>query len=237
MRIQKVIAAIGICSRRNAEAMIVEGRVKVNGKTAKLGDKVTGKEALMLDNKIIKYQMPSSEQSRLILMNKPTGWMCSHKQQTDHPLVYDLLPKLKSGRWLSIGRLDLNSHGLLLFTNNGDLLQRILHPKQALKRVYKVRIRGELDPKMQAKLKQGILIDGVSCKFSEIEKLKVGASNSTWKISLHEGRNREIRQMLAAIDCQVNSLKRVAYGPFLLPHDLPPGKWFEIPFDVVKAKL
>lgn len=237
MRIQKVIAAMGLYSRRDAENLIAAGKIQVNNKTAKLGDKISGSEVLVINGKRINYHMPSENSARIILLNKPTGWICSHRQITDHPTVYQFLPNLKKGKWMSVGRLDLNSHGLLLLTNNGDLLQKLMHPKQAMKRVYIVRVRGDISKSTIDRLVTGIKIDGVKCKFSSLEKIKSGNSNSTWRVVLHEGKNREIRKMFAEVDCQVNNLKRIAFGPFTLPHDLPSGRWFEVPFDVVMAKL
>ena len=237
MRLQKLIASLGITSRRKAEDMISAKRVKVNGKIAKLGDKIAQNDRLEIDNKLTKFQLEIKSHARVLLLNKPLGYMCSHRAVTNHPLVYDLLPKLAKGKWMTVGRLDLNSQGLLLVTNNGELLQRLSHPTTALKRVYKVRVRGDITKLAIKKLTDGIVIDGINCKFSAIERLKLGKSNSSWQIILHEGKNREIRNMFAAVGAEVNSLKRVKYGPFNLPPDLTPGKWYEIPIDVLEAKL
>lgn len=237
MRLQKIIANLGLTSRRKAEELIIAKKIKVNGSIAKIGDKIKQGDILEVNNKIIKYQMPSMIHARLILLYKPVGYICSHAAVTEHPLVYDLLPKLAKGKWMSVGRLDLNSQGLILVTNNGEILQRLAHPKQALKRVYKVRVRGDITKNSIEKLLSGIEYNGVVCKFSNIEKIKLGKSNSSWLVTLHEGKNREIRNMFAAVGAQVNYLKRIAYGPFKLPAELKPGKWYEIPIDVMEAKL
>lgn len=237
MRIQKIIAQTGIASRRAAEDLIKAGRVHVNGIVASLGDKLTPGDKLEIDGKTIKYNAPTNTHARLLLLNKPTGIICSHNQITEHPLVYELLPKLLKGKWMTVGRLDLNSKGLLLVTNNGDLLHRLLHPKQALKRVYKVRVRGDISESIQAQLLSGIVINGHQCKFHSMTPLQKGNTNSSWQVTLYEGKNREIRDLFAAVNCQVNSLKRIAYGPFKLPADLPSGHWYEIPLDVLEAKL
>lgn len=237
MRIQKLIASLGLCSRRKAEELIQQGRVKVNNKVAVIGDKIAENDALMVDGKKVKFTFQAESSARLLLINKPLGVMCSHKAQTSHQLIYDLLPKIPKGKWMTIGRLDLNSQGLLLVTNNGDILQKLLHPKQALERVYKVRIRGLISEKEIKSLLTGITIEGHACKFHKLEPISQGKSNSTWHVTLYEGRNREIRSMFAQVGAQVNSLKRIKYGPFKLPADLPPGKWYDIPIDVLDAKL
>lgn len=237
MRIQKLIANNGYASRRQVEDMIKAGRVLVDGKVAKLGLKVNGKEIIHIDNKLIKYTTYDLANSRLLLFNKPVGVICSHRAMTDHPLIYDYLPRLQKGKWMSVGRLDLNSQGLLLVTNHGDLLQKLSHPKQKLKRVYKVRVRGKMTQQIINQMLKGIKISDQTYKFNKIEPIQKGNSNSIWHVTLFEGRNREVRELFNAFDCQVNLLKRIEYGPFILPKDLQPGSWLDVPFDVLQAKL
>jgi len=225
-KLQKVLANNGLGSRRAMETWIAEGRILVNGKAATLGDRVTQNDRIVVDGKPLTR---SQQQERLQCMvyHKPEGQICSRKDNKGRPTVFDNLPELDTGRWISVGRLDINTSGLLLFTNNGELANKLMHPSTGLTRRYMARIRGELSFE-QIKLitKKGVMLDDKLAKFEEIkvmDRLEPGANN--WiEVSIKEGRYREVRRILEAVNHPVSRLKRTSYGSVKLSPRLRQGK-------------
>lgn len=225
-KLQKVLANNGLGSRRTMETWIVDGRILVNGKTATLGDRVTPKDKIIVDGSPL---VRSQQQERLqcMMYHKPEGQICSRKDNQGRPTVFENLPELDVGRWISVGRLDINTSGLLLFTNNGELANKLMHPSTNLTRRYMARVRGELSLE-QIKLitKKGVMLDNKVAKFEEIkvmDRLEPGANH--WiEVSIKEGRYREVRRILESINHPVSRLKRTSYGTVKLSPRLRQGK-------------
>jgi len=231
-KIQKLIAHLGHGSRRKIESYIRNKSILVNGKIVTIGDRYECKHIkrisiLGIDINIDKL---STIDSRLILYNKPEGEICSRYDFYTHNSVFNRLPVLKNNRWISIGRLDLNSSGLLLFTTDGDIAHRFMHPSFNIKREYLVRVFGKINEKKLSMLSSGINIQNKCCKFSSIKCVK-RKKNMWFKVSLYEGRNREVRRLWNAVNVQVSRLIRIRYGDFILPKTLSYQKWIELSLD------
>jgi 23S rRNA pseudouridine2605 synthase len=229
-RLQKLLAAAGFGSRREIETWISAGRVTVRGQVAKLGDRAGPADSVLLDGKEIRFAAKPS-QPRVIAYHKPIGELVTRSDPEGRATVFDRLPKLSPGRWVSIGRLDLNSSGLLLFTDSGELANRLMHPRQEIEREYEVRVQGGLSNDAMHQLVTGIQLDDGPAKFLRIESIKQKKDTGTnrwYRAVLAEGRNREVRRMVEAAGARVSRLMRVRFGPISLPHDLPPGRCIEI---------
>jgi 23S rRNA pseudouridine2605 synthase len=229
-KLQKVLANAGVGSRREMEKWIDSGRISVNGKVATLGDRVEPVDQLRVDGNLI-TSAAKSTMCRVLMYNKPEGELCSRKDPQGRPTVFDRLPKIQNGRWIAVGRLDINTSGLLLFTNDGELANRLMHPKHEIEREYAVRVFGEVEDDMIKRLKKGVeLEDGVS-KFTEIRKRPGDdeSLNSWYNVSLSEGKNREVRRLWESQGLQVSRLIRVRYGTLSLQNRLPQGGWIELP--------
>ena len=241
-RIQKWLAARGLGSRREIEGWIREGRLRVNGKPAELGQRISGYERLSLDGKPLRVS-PEREAPRQILMyHKPPGEICSRNDPDGRPTVFRHLPKLRQGRWVSIGRLDLNTAGLLLFTNDGELANRLMHPSAEIEREYWVRVAGEVNEDTLQALRNGLeLEDGFAC-FDDVQPLQALHEDDTqyyryFSVVLKEGRNREVRRLWEAVGCQVSRLKRIRFGNLWLPKNLAVGRWRPLTAGEVNALL
>ena len=211
IRIAKFIADCGYCSRREAEALILEGAVKVNGQVIETPATFITDQSVKINNKLINRQ----QETKLYILHKPKGFLTSTKDPENRPLVFDLIPKTLP-RLISIGRLDFNTEGLLLMTNNGDLARYIEHPNTAWIRKYRARVFGKVNPEQLKKLENGIKIDGIYYKSIKVDVESQNGANSWLKISLSEGKNREIRKVMEHFGLQVNRLIRTSYGPFNL---------------------
>ena len=227
IRLQKFLADRGLGSRRKIERWITDGKITVDGKLAKLGDRVNENTRIKIDGKPIRGEK-SHANSRVILYNKPEGEICSRSDPAKRPTVFRNLPKLKAARWVAIGRLDINTRGLLLFTNDGDLANRLMHPGSEIEREYLCRIFGKVDANAIEHLKSGIQIDGTRASFKRIKKQRGEGSNTWYNVVVTEGKYREVRRLWEAVDCRVSRLVRVRYGSVTLPKSLKQGEWAEL---------
>ena len=233
VKLQKVLAASGLGSRRVMESWIKEGRVTVNGDTANLGIRVTQGDRISVQGK--PFSWPMKNTPRVYLMNKLSGWEVSQNPSTNAPSVFKFLPTIAIGRWLNVGRLDINTSGLILFTNDGDLANRLMHPSTGLDREYAVRVKAELSDEAMEQLRQGVMIDGKRQSFSDIRYYDGRAANHWYHVVLMEGRNREVKRLFESQGVLVSRLKRVRYGPVILPSWLKRGKSFELSTSDVRA--
>jgi 23S rRNA pseudouridine2605 synthase len=228
-RLQKVLANAGLGSRREIERWIKDGKVKVNGKLAKLGDRVQGEDLVQIGNRKIKIDRISDIERRVIIYNKPEGEVVTKFDPERRPTVFRKLPKLKaSGRWIAVGRLDINSSGLMLFTTDGELANRLMHPSKALEREYAVRVLGEVTDEMLETLVHGVELEDGPARFEDIVESGGKGANRWFHLVIMEGRNREVRRMWEAVGAKVNRLKRVRYGPIMLGDRLHVGKYRDL---------
>ena len=226
-KLQKVLANLGLGSRRKMERWIEEGRVTVDGSVATLGDRVHAGQALRLDGKPL--EVDAEEQVRVLLYHKPVREVCSRDDPEGRKTVFERLPKLKSGRWISVGRLDFNTSGVLLFTTDGALANALMHPSSAIEREYLVRVMGRVDEPMLERLKDGVELDDGPARFSDIQEGGGDGINRFFYVVLMEGRNREVRRLWESQGTTVSRLKRVRYGEVFLPSKLKKGQWLELP--------
>ena len=204
--------------------------MSVRGQSAKLGDRAAPGDEVLLDGKLIKFSARTS-QPRVILYHKPVGELVTRRDPEGRPTVFGKLPKLSPGRWVSIGRLDLNSSGLLLFTDSGELANQLMHPRQEIEREYEVRVQGGLNEDAIRRLLTGIQLEDGPAKFLRLKAIKHrkdAGTNRWYRVVLAEGRNREVRRMVEAAGGRVSRLMRVRFGPITLPLDLPPGRCVEL---------
>ena len=226
-KLQKVLANLGLGSRRKMERWIEEGRVTVDGSVATVGDRVHAGQALRLDGKPL--EVDAAEQVRVLVYHKPVREVCSRDDPEGRKTVFERLPKLKSGRWISVGRLDFTTSGVLLFTTDGALANALMHPSNAIEREYLVRVMGRVDEPMLERLKDGVELDDGPARFSDIQEGGGDGINRFFYVVLMEGRNREVRRLWESQGTTVSRLKRVRYGEVFLPSKLKKGQWLELP--------
>ena len=236
-RIQKVLANAGVASRREVEQWIREGRVKVNGKRAKLGDRMTGQEQITVDGKPLSTRRLSPPAQHIIMYNKPEGEIVSRRDPEGRPTAFRRLPWLASGRWIAVGRLDVNSAGLLLFTTNGELANRLMHPGSEIEREYAVRVHGEVTSDMVKQLVTGVELEDGPARFEDVVESGGEASNRWFHVVIMEGRKREVRRMWEAVGAWVNRLKRVRFGPVILDSSVKAGQWRDLTREERRALL
>ena len=228
-KLQKVLARLGVGSRRDVEAWIEEGRVKVNGVVASLGQRVESHDAIAVDEHLIRREQAEEHVRRVLIYNKPEGEVCTRDDPEGRPTVFDRLPRLRSGRWINVGRLDINTTGLLLFTTDGELANRLMHPSYEMDREYAVRVRGEVDEEMIERLKAGVMLEDGPAKFSDIQQAPGGEGFNHWyHVVVMEGRNREVRRLWESQGVVVSRLKRVRFGPVFLTSELTMGRYREM---------
>ncbi|OOF69393.1 23S rRNA pseudouridylate synthase [Rodentibacter caecimuris] len=229
-KLQKVLARAGQGSRREIEKMIEQGRVSVNGKVATLGDRVEISSALKIriDGNIINLSQAQKELCRVLMYYKPEGELCTRHDPEGRATVFDRLPRLTGSRWIAVGRLDINTSGLLLFTTDGELANRLMHPSREVEREYSVRIFGQVDQGMLNRLRKGVQLEDGPANFKEIKFVGGVGMNQWFDVTLMEGRNREVRRLWESQGIQVSRLIRIRYGNIKLMKSLPRGGWEEM---------
>lgn len=229
-KLQKVLARAGMGSRREMERAIEAGEVKVNGVTAQLGARVTNGDRIEYRSRTLTAKLSDREAVKVLLYNKPEGQICSRSDPEGRPTVYDNLPRLKSGRWISVGRLDFNTSGLLLFTTDGELANKLMHPSSMIDREYLVRVQGEVDNDMLQRLRDGVLLEDGLARFTDIVEGSGDGANRWFYCVVMEGRNREVRRLWESQDVRVSRLKRVRFGKVFIPSHVRAGQWIELTY-------
>ncbi len=225
-KLQKVLARTGLGSRREMERWIEQGRVTIDGKVARLGERVTSRARITVDGKPLRPV--SGESTRCILYHKPVGEVCSRNDPQGRRTVFDRLPRLKSGRWISIGRLDYNTSGLLLFTTDGELANALMHPSSNIEREYMVRVMGEVQNEQLERMLEGVMLEDGVARFTDIQDGGGDGINHWYYVVLMEGRNREVRRLWESQGLTVSRLKRVRYGDVFIPSKVKQGQWMEL---------
>ena len=226
-RIQKVLAQAGVGSRREMERAIDEGRVLVNGIACKLGDKCVPDDVLTLDGKKVKAE--NTQIRRVLVYNKPEGEISTRKDPEGRQTIFDRLPNIQGERWVAVGRLDINTSGLLLFTNDGELANRLMHPSHQIEREYAVRVHGEVTQEHIDAMCKGVELEDGPAKFTDVQYFDGSGSNNWFHVVVLEGRNREVRRLWESQGLQVACLKRVRYGSVFLDSTVRAGTFEELP--------
>jgi len=223
-RIQKVLSAEGMGSRRTIEAWIKQGRIQINGHVAQLGARISPHDQILLDNKALTLAFTrAAALTEVLLYHKPTGEICSQKDPEGRPSVFATLPKPKSGRWIMVGRLDFNTSGLLLFTNDGALANQLMHPRYGFEREYAVRVLGKISEAQIAELLQGVMLEDGPARLQRISYQGGEHANHWYRVVINEGRNREVRRIFQSLNISINRLIRIRFGAVTLPKSLKKG--------------
>jgi len=223
-RIQKLLAQAGVGSRRQVEKWISEGTIHVNGEVAKLGDKITTRDIVKLRGRPVKLANKLQVNTQVLIYHKPIGEIVSKRDPEGRPSVFKRLPRLKVGRWIAVGRLDLNTQGLIMFTNDGELANKLMHPSQELEREYAVRVMGVIKKDMIERLVNGVELDDGKARFEDVHESGGEGINRWFHVVVTEGRNRVVRRLWESQGCKVSRLIRVRYGSVFLPPGLPTGQ-------------
>jgi len=226
-KLHKVLAQAGLGSRLEMEQLILEGRISVNNEPAHIGQRIQYGDRVKVNGKPIHVRIDPPP-ARVIAYHKPAGEIVSHDDPQNRPSVFRKLPRLQHGKWQSVGRLDLNTEGLLLFTSSGELANRLMHPRFGLEREYAVRVLGALSNEEKQKLLDGVMLDDGLAQFGSIEDGGGEGSNCWYRVTISEGRNREVRRMMEAVGHAVSRLIRIRYGAMVLPHGLRRGAFIEL---------
>ena len=227
IRIQKALSKIGVGSRREIERAIVEKRISVNNKKAELGQSVSDSDRIVFDGKLIKLNSKKNI-ARILIYNKPIGEIVSESDPKGRVSVFDNLPIIKNSKWISIGRLDFNTSGLLIFTTDGNFANRLMHPRYEIEREYSVRVLGKLNNEQIAELKSGVKLEDGIAKFQKIIFKGGEKFNHSYHVILKEGRNREVRRLFEFFDITVSRLTRIRFGDIVLPPNLKKGSYIEL---------
>ena len=226
-KLHKVLAQSGLGSRLEMEQLIIEGRISVNNEPAHIGQRIQFGDHIKVNGKPIRFRIDPPP-ARVIAYHKPVGEVVTHDDPQNRPTVFRRLPKLHQGKWQSVGRLDLNTEGLLLFTSSGELANNLMHPRFGLVREYAVRVLGSLSKEEKQMLLSGVKLDDGIAQFGSIEAGGGEGSNCWYRVTISEGRNREVRRMLEAVGHAVSRLIRIRYGAMVLPRGLKRGAWMEL---------
>ena len=232
-KLHKVLAQAGIGSRRDMEQLILEGRISVNGEPAHIGQRISWGDQVKVAGKLIKVRI-APPPARIIAYHKPVGEVVTHDDPQQRPTVFRRLPRLGQGKWQSVGRLDINTEGLLLFTNSGELAHQLMHPRFGLEREYAVRVLGTLDDEARARLLEGVEVDGQRAAFRSITDGGGEGANHWYRVVITEGRHREVRRLFEAVGLTVSRLIRIRYGNVVLPRGLKRGEWVDLSDDDVR---
>jgi 23S rRNA pseudouridine2605 synthase len=224
-RIQKALADAGLGSRRTIELWIQNGRIRVNGVLAQLGMSVTSQDRVTVDGRAVHWQATHATPIRVILYHKPEGEVVTRRDPQDRPTIFRRLPGIREGRWIAVGRLDINTAGLLLLTNHGDLAHALMHPAQCIEREYAVRVHGTVTDALLQRLVNGVTLQDGAARFEEIVESGGSGSNQWFHVVLREGRQHEVRRLWEAVDCKVSRLKRVRFANVILGARPLPGQW------------
>lgn len=227
-KLQKVLARTGLGSRRHMEQAIAEGRVSVNGRLATLGDRIEATDKVRLDGRPVAVVSEEETKRRVLMYYKPEGEICTRADPEGRPTVFDRLPPLRNERWILVGRLDVNSSGLLLLTTDGELANRLMHPSNEVEREYAVRVLGDLTQPVRERLLAGVPLEDGVAKFESINSAGGEGANKWFQVVIKEGRNREVRRMFEAVGLTVSRLIRIRYGSVSLPKHLRTGRWTEL---------
>ena len=234
-KLQKVLARVGFGSRREIETWITQGRIKVNGVNATLGDRVTELDKIFVDGQPV--NITPQQSIRVIAYHKPEGEVCTRSDPEGRPTVFEKLPKLRSQRWIAIGRLDINTSGLMLFTTHGELAHHLMHPSFNIKREYAVRVMGQADQEMLRRLKSGVNLDDGPAHFDEIVDAGGSGVNHWYHVVLNEGRNREVRRLWESQGMVVSRLMRIKFGPIALRKGLRQGQYEQLSKEDIKLLM
>jgi 23S rRNA pseudouridine2605 synthase len=227
-RLQKVLARAGHGSRRQVEAWIREGKITVNGKLAELGISVSETDRIKIDGRSVSTATNSDNPPRTLIYHKPAGELTTRKDEAGRPTIFDNLPRVKQGRWISVGRLDFNTSGLLLVTTDGELAHRLMHPSWEIEREYAVRILGKVDDEVLQRLQEGVMLDDGMASFVSILDAGGAGANHWYHVILREGKNREVRRLWESQGLQISRLIRIRYGPVELPRDVRAGRFRDL---------
>ena len=226
-RIQKRLAAAGVGSRRAVDQWVAEGRVRINGRVATAGTRVRVGDRVRIDGR--RVYVPPPEACRLILYNKPPGEVTTRRDPEGRRTVFERLPRLRSERWVAVGRLDINTSGLMLFATYGELAHRLMHPRYRMEREYAVRILGPVEPAMLGRLQRGVELEDGPARFLSVEEEGGEGANRWFRVVLGEGRNREVHRLWESQGVRVSRLIRVRFGPVRLPSPLRAGAFMDVP--------
>lgn len=235
-KLHKVLAEAGLGSRRDMEELIIAGRVSVNGEPAHIGQRILPADQVRINGKLVQRKV-SSRPPRVLVYHKPSGEIVSSSDPEGRATVFDRLPTMKVGKWLAVGRLDFNTEGLLLFTTSGDLANKLMHPRYGIEREYAVRTLGELEEGMRQKLLSGVELDDGLAQFNKIADGGGDGANRWYRVTISEGRNREVRRMFESVGLTVSRLIRTRYGSLTLPSNLKRGRWEEMDEHAVRALM
>jgi 23S rRNA pseudouridine2605 synthase len=236
-RLQKLLANAGLGSRRQIEQLIAEGRVTVNGRVAQLGDRAGAQDRIRVDGRPVGGRRLAAIERFVILYNKPEGELVTRHDPEGRPTVFSHLPRLPHGRWIAVGRLDVNSAGLLLLTNDGELANRLMHPRSGIDREYAVRVKGEVTPEMVQRVVTGVELEDGMARFEDVVDAGGEGANRWFHLVIMEGRKREVRRLWEAVGVTVSRLKRVRYGPVILDSRVKAGQWRELEPEERRALL
>jgi len=227
-KLQKVLARVGLGSRRYMEEVIAAGRVSINGSVAQVGERIEPGDELRIDGRKVQFQIEDEIRRRVLIYYKPEGEICSRNDPESRPTVFEQLPAIPGDRWVMVGRLDINSTGLLLFTNDGELANRLMHPSNEIEREYAVRVMGEVTPQLKKNMTEGVVLDDGPAKFESFSEIGGEGINRWYQVVVKEGRNREVRRIFESQGLKVSRLLRTRYGTVILPRELRTGRWIEL---------
>lgn len=234
-RLQKVLARAGFGSRRQIETWIRDGKITVNGELAELGVSVADTDLVKIEGRSVSIAVDPTRTARTLIYHKPAGELTTRKDEAGRPTVFDNLPRIRSGRWITIGRLDFNTSGLLLVTTDGELAHRLMHPSWEIEREYAVRILGKVDEEVLQRLRDGVMLEDGLAAFSSIEDAGGAGANHWYHVIVREGKNREVRRLWESQGLQVSRLIRIRYGPVNLPRSVRAGHFQDLQQDEIKA--